>query len=58
MISAGLRSVIPAKAGIHGSKKRWSRIYLPWVPACAGTTLRLLQRRCGVSPADEIGGKA
>ena len=35
-----LRSVIPAKAGIHVSKKYKSFIILPWVPASAGTTLR------------------
>ncbi len=35
--SARLRSVIPAKAGIHFS--RWNKT-LAWVPAFAGTTLR------------------
>ena len=35
------QTVIPAKAGIYGSKKRRSCRYLAWVPAFAGTTLRL-----------------
>jgi hypothetical protein len=30
-----------SQAGIHASKKRWSHICLPWVPAFAGTTPRL-----------------
>ena len=34
------RSVIPANAGIHACKKCCHCIPLPWVPACAGTTLR------------------
>ena len=34
------RSVIPANAGIQGSKKRRICMRLTWVPACAGTTLR------------------
>lgn len=34
------RTVIPEKAGIRASKKRRCRVYLPWVPAFAGTTLR------------------
>jgi hypothetical protein len=37
----GFQTVIPAKAGIHGNKKRWSRMYLAWVSAFAGTALRL-----------------
>ena len=34
------RSVIPAKAGIHGGKKHRMSKSLPWVPAFARTTLR------------------
>ncbi len=33
-------SVIPAHAGIHASKKHRLCMWLPWVPAFAGTTLR------------------
>jgi len=40
--SARLRSVIPAKAGTHFS--RWNKT-LAWVPAFAGTTLRLISMR-------------
>src|SRR5208283_2000436 len=35
------QTVIPAKAGIHGSKKRRPCKCLAWVPAFAGTTVRL-----------------
>jgi hypothetical protein len=38
--AAAIKAVIPAHAGIHVRKKRGLRIWLPWVPACAGTTLR------------------
>ncbi len=34
------RSVIPANAGIHASKKLRLYTWLPWVPASTGTTLR------------------
>jgi hypothetical protein len=35
---------MPAKAGIHASKKQRSRKHLPWVPAFAGTTAYGLAR--------------
>jgi hypothetical protein len=35
-----LQGVMPAQAGIHGSKKHRSYMELAWVPAFAGTTLR------------------
>ena len=38
-------SVMPAQAGIHGSKKHWSCMGLAWVPAFAGTTPRFRCRR-------------
>ena len=37
--AVAIKAVIPAHAGIHVRKKRGLRIWLPWVPACAGTTL-------------------
>ncbi len=39
------RSVIPAQAGIHDSQKHRPYMYLAWVPAFAGTTLRLVMTR-------------
>ena len=40
--AVAIKAVIPAHAGIHVRKKRGLRTWLPWVPACAGTTLRTM----------------
>ena len=41
-VPAVFPGVIPAKAGTYVSLKHRSSIYIPWVPAFAGTTLRLV----------------
>ena len=47
----GFETVIPAKAGIHGSKKRGSLMCLAWVSAFAGPALRRERAGAASKPA-------
>ena len=51
-----MQGVMPAKAGIHGSKKHWSSMELAWVPAFAGTTPRFRGRRRMYNRAEQLPG--